>query len=82
MRLLALPVIAAALAFPASASANDVPCFGTYAGSANVGVCAGVVCNDLCAPEVVVHGKCAGLAGHPTLVATCAVVNAFRVTVP
>lgn len=79
MRLLAIPLVAAALAFPASASAHDVPCYGAYAGEANVGVCAGVICNDICVIEVVVHGQCSGVTGHAALVRACALVDNARV---
>lgn len=60
-RLLVLPLLASAFAFSAPASADDVPCYGAHAGNARVGVCAGVVCVDLCGPRPVVHGDCAGV---------------------
>lgn len=60
-RLLVLPALACALSFAPSASADDVPCYGVYAGDAKVGVCAGVICVDLCGPQPVVHGDCEGV---------------------
>lgn len=64
-RLLVLPAILSALAFAPAASADDVPCHGVHSGSTEVGVCAGIICVDICAPQPVVHGQCSGV---PTIV--------------
>ncbi|MDQ1712238.1 MAG: hypothetical protein QOE45_1688 [Frankiaceae bacterium] len=54
-RLLALPLAAAAFAVAAPApAAQAVPCYGTT----DVGVCAGIECNDLCGPILVVDPYC------------------------
>lgn len=64
-RLLVLPAILSALAFAPAASADDVPCHGVHSGNREVSVCAGIICNDICAPQLVVHGQCSGV---PTVV--------------
>ena len=74
-RLLALPLAAAFLLAP-SASADDVPCYGVHAGDASVGVCAGVICVDLCGPQPVVHGQCSGIGGQ--LAKLCNAIDDFR----
>lgn len=75
-RLLLLPALAAAFAFAPSASADDVPCYGVHAGDTSVGVCAGIICNDLCGPQPVVHGQCSGIDG--SLARLCAVYDNYR----
>lgn len=72
-RLLVLPLLVSAFAFTGPASAHDVPCHGVHSGDTVVGVCAGVICNDLCGPRLVVHGQCEGVGGK--YAALCAAVN-------
>jgi hypothetical protein len=56
-RLLALPVLAAALALPAPAHASQDFCTPTN----QIGACVHYVCVDICGPEVTVGTYC----GHP-----------------
>ncbi len=70
-RLLVLPLLAAA-AFATPASA-DVSCHGVVSGSFQAGVCAGIVCVDLCGPRLVVDPYCTGAPAN--LGALCAVVD-------
>jgi hypothetical protein len=65
-RLLALPLVAAALALPAPAHASYEVCTPVN----QVGVCAGYVCVDLCGPEPYVYSFCE----HPVPQQWCDVV--------
>lgn len=57
-RLLALPlVVAAAFAVPAPAQAAD-DCYVLNTPRASAGACAGVRCNDICAPEPYAYPVC------------------------
>ena len=75
-RLLILPLLLAA-AFAPPASADDVPCHGVHSGNTVIGICAGVICNDLCGPRVVVHGQCSGAPAN--LAALCALYDNVRI---
>jgi hypothetical protein len=71
-RLLALPLLACAVSFAPPADAA-VQCHGVYSGSTNVGVCAGIICVDLCGPELVVDPTCTGTPAFTT--ALCAAID-------
>jgi hypothetical protein len=71
-RLLALPLVAAAIAVAVPApAAQAVPCYGTT----DVGVCAGIECVDLCGPILVVDPYCKH--DDPAILA-CRLVDAIR----
>ncbi|HEV2890443.1 MAG TPA: hypothetical protein VGX28_08705 [Frankiaceae bacterium] len=73
-RLLVLPLLAAAaFAAPAAPASADVSCHGVYSGSFDAGVCAGIVCVDLCGPRLVLYTTC---SGAPSVAAAlCAAVD-------
>lgn len=75
-RALALTIATAALLAPFAPAAHaDVSCYGVVAGGTQAGVCAGVVCVDLCGPTVVVDPYCHQDSG-PWL-KTCEVVDSL-----
>jgi hypothetical protein len=75
--LVAVPLAIAALApvAPAHAALTCVP--GPVSQVVNAGVCAGIVCVDLCGPTVVVDPYCHHLAVD-NLDALCAAVDGIR----
>ena len=75
-RALALTIASAALLAPLAGAAHaDVECYGVDAGATHAGVCAGVVCVDLCGPTVIVDPYC--YQDHGPYLETCNVVDAL-----
>ena len=80
MRKLLVTSLLALAALGGTAHATDpigVPapfdCYGVVAGGTEAGVCAGIVCVDLCGPRLVVDPYCR--QSHGPYLATCAIVD-------